>query len=132
MFDDEGGVEIDALADRFRGEHHRLYGFVPEAPIEIVNARIEARGPGSANRTGTPGGHSRRRQQCHGPPPSRSTSRGLGHKQGCTSVTCSGRGDVVEGPAIIVQTDTTTFVHSGHVAATDAWLNLLIAPEGQR
>ena len=131
MFDDEGGVEIDALADRFRGEHHRLYGFVPEAPIEIVNARIEARGP--APRTGreplavTRGDGSSARTSSE-----QVYQQGHWAEAGVYQRDLLRPGDVVAGPAIIVQTDTTTFVHSGHVAATDAWLNLLIMPEGRR
>ena len=125
---DGGEVLIDALAERFRSEHQRLYGFVPEAPIEMVNVRVEARGPaprsdrepqrvvpgdGSAARTST--------EQVY--------EQGRWVPAGVFRRDHLRAGDAVAGPAIITQTDTTTFVHGGHVAAVDAWANLLIAPE---
>ncbi len=129
--DDEGGIRADALADRFRHEHRRLYGFVPDAPIELVNARIEARGPAPHTAqephavVAGDGSHARLSteqvyQQGHWAP------------AGVFARDRLQAGDTVAGPAIIVQTDTTTFVHAGHVAVTDAWLNLLITPEGHR
>ncbi|MEZ5098623.1 MAG: hypothetical protein R3C15_02210 [Thermoleophilia bacterium] len=39
-------------------------------------------------------------------------------------------GDLIAGPAIVLQEDTTTLVLPGHVATIDARLNLLIHPEG--
>ncbi len=124
----DGEVDIGALAERFRSEHRRLYGFVPEAPIEMVNVRVEARGPaprtapepaevvpgnGSAARTAT--------EQVY--EQGRWSPAGVYLREGLRA------GDAVSGPAIINQTDTTTFVHAGHVAVTDAWANLLISPE---
>ena len=128
---DGGEVLIDALAERFRNEHQRLYGFIPEAPIEMVNVRVEARGPaprtdrepqpvvpgdGSAARTSTEQVY----EQGHLVP------AGVFRRERLRA------GDSVAGPAIITQTDTTTFVHGGHVAVTDAWANLLISPEDAR
>ncbi len=124
-----GDVQMDELSDLFRYEHMRLYGFIPEAPIELVNVRVEARGPAI---------HTAQDPQT------------VIHKAGDDARLATGRvyqcgrwseagvfqrdrlraGDTVKGPAIIVQTDTTTFVQSGHVAVTDGWLNLLITPEG--
>ena len=126
--DGDGGIHLGALADRFGDEHRRLYGFVPDAPMEIVNVRIEARGPAM-----------------YAPPEPRNLipGDGSGARVSSEQVYQQGRwveaagyerrllrpGDAVAGPAIITQTDTTTFVHSGHVALTDAWGNLLIRPE---
>ena len=126
-----GEVLIDALAERFASEHQRLYGFVPDAPMELVNVRVEARGP--APRTAqdpkaiTPGDGDAAR-----------VATGRVYEQGRwvpAGVFLRERlrpGDAVVGPAIITQTDTTTFVHAGHVAVTDAWANLLISPEDNR
>ena len=125
---DGGEVLIDALAERFRSEHQRLYGFIPEAPIEMVNVRVEARGPaprtdrepqrvvsgdGSAARTSTEQVY----EQGHLVP------AGVFQRERLRA------GDAVAGPAIITQTDTTTFVHGGHIAVVDAWANLLISRE---
>ena len=96
-----------------------------------MNARIEARGP--APRTGreplavTPGDGSSARTSSE-----QIYQQGHWAEAGVYQRDLLRPGDVVAGPAIIVQTDTTTFVHPGHVAATDAWLNLLIMPEGHR
>ncbi|MCY3925865.1 MAG: hydantoinase/oxoprolinase family protein [bacterium] len=126
---DRGGdIRLEALADIFRTEHHRLYEFIPDAPIEIVNVRVEARGPAA-----------------HIAPKPRAVVRGDGdHARASTEQVYQQGGwaeagvyerdhlrpgDAVSGPAIITQTDTTTFVFPGHVAVTDAWSNLLITPE---
>ena len=37
---------------------------------------------------------------------------------------------VVRGPAVIVQKDSTTVVHPGHIGEVDTYLNILIRPEG--
>jgi N-methylhydantoinase A len=123
-----GEVLIDALADRFGSEHRRLYGFVPEAPIEMVNVRVEARGP--APRTAqepqeiVPGDGSAARLSTE-----QVYEQGGWVPAGVFLRERLRAGDAVAGPAVIAQTDTTTFVHAGHVAVTDAWANLLIAPE---
>ena len=126
--DDDGGIDVEALAGRFGDEHQRLYGFVPEAPIEIVNARIEARGPApGAEREPLPviaGDGSRAQTSTE-----QVYQQGHWAEAGVFDRDLLRPGDVVAGPAIIAQTDTTTFVHAGHVAVTDAWLNLLIMPE---
>ncbi|MDE0194294.1 MAG: hypothetical protein OXP08_01980, partial [bacterium] len=125
---DGGEVLIDALAERFRSEHQRLYGFIPEAPIEMVNVRVEARGP-------APRSDREPQRVVHGDGSAALTSTEQVYEQGRwvpAGVFQRERlraGDAVAGPAIITQTDTTTFVHGGHVAVVDAWANLLIAPE---
>ena len=123
-----GNIRLEALAELFRTEHHRLYEFIPDAPIEIVNVRVEARGPAAhvapEPRAVVPGDGDQAR-----------ISTGRVYQQGgWTEAGAYERdhlrpGDAVSGPAIIAQTDTTTFVHPGHVAVTDAWSNLLITPE---
>ena len=41
-------------------------------------------------------------------------------------------GHRVAGPAVITQTDSTTLIHPGHAGEVDAYLNILIYPEGGR
>ncbi len=38
-------------------------------------------------------------------------------------------GDIVNGPAVITEMDSTTLVHNGHIASVDDFGNLLITPE---
>ncbi|MGA8218677.1 MAG: hydantoinase/oxoprolinase family protein, partial [Solirubrobacterales bacterium] len=46
----------ERLADRFRDEHQRLYGFTPEAEVEVVTVRADARCPsGFELRESSPG-----------------------------------------------------------------------------
>ena len=125
---DGGEVLIDALAERFRSEHQRLYGFIPEAPIEMVNVRVEARGPAPRSdrepQPVVPGDGSAARTSTE-----RVYEQGRWVPAGVFLRERLRAGDSVTGPAIITQTDTTTFVHGGHVALTDAWANLLISAE---
>ncbi|MCY3560367.1 MAG: hydantoinase/oxoprolinase family protein, partial [bacterium] len=128
---DGGEVLIDALAERFRSEHQRLYGFVPEAPIEMVNVRVEARGPAAhiapKPQTVVPGDGDQARASTE-----QVYQQGGWTEAGVYEHDHLRPGDAVSGPAIITQTDTTTFVHGGHVAVTDAWANLLISPEDSK
>ena len=39
-------------------------------------------------------------------------------------------GNRIAGPAVITQKDSTTVIHPGHVGEVDAYLNILIRPEG--
>jgi len=93
-----------------------------------VNARIEARGPApGAEREPLPviaGDGSRAQTSTE-----QVYQQGRWAEAGVFDRDLLRPGDAVAGPAIIAQTDTTTFVHAGHVAVTDAWLNLLIMPE---
>ena len=122
------GAWDELTLERFRAAHDRLYGFVPDAEAELVNLRVEALGPVTfklpATHAFTPGD-------------------GSGAKIGSQRVYVKGdwepvslyertmlvSGDVVAGPAVVVQPDTTTYVLPGHSASVDARLNLLIRPE---
>jgi N-methylhydantoinase A len=117
------------IADAFHRAHHQAYGHSePSAPVEVVNLRLRAVGAIT-------------------PPPlpqaelaSADPSEALdGYRP---LVTGSGRaeapfyqgerlrpGNVVDGPAIIAQPDTTVFLGPGDRATLDGFFNLLIEVE---
>jgi N-methylhydantoinase A len=124
------GSTIAELVDRFDAEHLRLFTFNLPVPQEIVNIRVVALGK-AANVS------AERIEKGSGNPAS---AKLYDHK-----LWMDGReqdaiiydrarlraGDRITGPAIITEMDSTTLVHSGHVATVDDFGNLLINPEGR-
>jgi N-methylhydantoinase A len=121
------GSTIAELAARFDAEHLRLFTFNLPVPQELVNIRVVALGKAanvSAERIG---------QGTADP----SAAKLRDHK-----VWMEGReqpaiiydrakllaGNVVPGPAIICEMDSTTLVHAGHQATVDPFGNILITP----
>jgi N-methylhydantoinase A len=119
------------VADRFGAAHERLYGFRLEQPVELVNLR--AVGTGSVTKI-------------------RSPKSERGDADASAAVVEQHRvffdgnfltaniydraelcaGNRISGPAVIMQKDTTTVIHPGHVGEVDEYLNILIWPEGAR
>jgi N-methylhydantoinase A len=124
-----GGTVAD-LADRFDVEHKRLFTFNLPVPQELVNIRVVALGK-AANVS------AERIESGDGDP---SPAKLYDHK-----VWMDGReqdavlydraklrsGDAVSGPAVIIEMDSTTLVHTGHVATLDEFGNIIINPEGR-
>jgi N-methylhydantoinase A len=118
----------DPLRQRFRAMHEAAYGYAAdEEPIQIVNARLVARGrpdmpvlprmPGAARDVATAG----------------TTRRPVFFDEAGGFVDCAiydrrrlGAGHVVAGPAVIEQFDSTTLVHPGQRAEVDELGCLLI------
>ncbi len=127
--DELANLTLEALTDRFREVHHRLYGFGLEGGAEIVNLRAVARGsvPVPEIAAHEPG-----------------TSDPAAAQRGTHRVWVGGAqrevptyersemtaGMRIRGHAIIEQYDATTVVLPGHVARVDPYLNLVIEPEG--
>jgi N-methylhydantoinase A len=124
------GSTIASLIERFDAEHKRLFTFNLSVPQELVNIRVVALGKAanvSAERIGKGDGDP-------------VAAKLYDHK-----VWMDGReqdaviydraklrsGDVVKGPAVITEMDSTTLVHTRHVATVDDFGNILINPEGQ-
>ncbi len=119
------------IADRFGAAHERLYGFRLEQPVELVNLRSV--GTGAVAKV-----------------PSPKFERGEADTSAAVveqhRVFFDGNfltaniydrslltaGNRVTGPAVIMQKDTTTVVHPGHVGEVDEYLNILIWPETGR
>ena len=122
-----GSGEVAAVFDRFHEAHKRLYGYaIPENPLEVVNLRLVALAktegprmqPASLNGATDPPGAM------------------VGHRD----VFFKGRpvpthiydrsrltpGDVITGPAVVEQLDSTTVVWPGQSARADAYSNLVL------
>jgi len=121
------GATIADLAARFDAEHKRLFTFNLSVPQELVNIRVVALGKAAnvaaeriARGTGDP-----------------SAARVRDHQLWMDGAARDGAiydrsklraGDVVPGPAIVTEMDSTTLVHLGHQAVVDDFGNLLITP----
>jgi N-methylhydantoinase A len=117
----------DELASKFDAEHERLFSFTLPVDHELVNARATVTG---ARPTVSPV----RLENGDGDPAAART--------GDTRIYVDGEfvdaalydrlklraGDVVAGPAIVVEMDSTTLILPGHHATTDASGSLLIRP----
>ncbi len=121
------GGGIAELTARFDAEHKRLFTFNLQVPQELVNIRAVALGK-AANVE------------------AQRIERGTGDPIGAAlydhDVWMAGEarpaviydrgrlraGDVVRGPAVITEMDSTTLVHNDHAATVDDFGNLLIAP----
>lgn len=122
-----GGVQD--IQKRFGDIHERLYGFRLNAPVELVNLRSvgvgrvvkmrptrqEARDPDASGAV-----VEQRRVYFNG-----NFATADVYARG--NLTCGNR---IAGPAIVVQKDSTTVVHPGHVGEVDDYLNILVYPEG--
>lgn len=123
--DDDGAM--DRLAGTFGAEHDRLFGFLLDVDHELVNARATVTGPkpdvapisledGDGDATAA-----------------RLTSSPIhvGGEQVTADIYDRAKlraGDVVRGPAIVTEMDSTTLVLPGHAATVHASGSLLINP----
>ena len=123
--------DLSALVDAFRREHERVYGYAPDAPVQLVTFRVTAlarvTAPPVAVAAGTGGdlrAAERGRRRVH--------FAELGGFVDCPIYAREGlpRGADLEGPAILEQMDSTTVVLPGQVARSDEQgnLNLTVVP----
>ena len=116
---------VEGILKRFDEEHHRLFTFNMDTPHEIVNLRAVALGQALDL-------------------PAAELPKGDGNPQAAKmrdhSIWMDGReqaaviydrtklrqGDVISGPAIVIEMDSTTLIESGCVARVDAVGNILI------
>jgi N-methylhydantoinase A len=118
--------DLEALAARFDAEHERLFSFLLTADHELVNARATVSGPrpSVAGVTLPP---------TEGPPEPVDTHP-IHVSGGQVDAAVYDRatlraGDVVSGPAIVTEMDSTTLVLPGHAATVHPSGSLLIRPE---
>jgi len=116
----------DEIKQRFFAEHERAYGFHnPADPVEIVNFRLIAVGKlrQPASRPGEP------RQSGKAEPASRRKVWFEADKAEDTPVYDRATlmpGDMIAGPAVIEQLDSTTLLFPGDRANVDPYLNLIV------
>ena len=125
---DDPDTALERLAGTFDGEHERLFGFLLEVDHELVNARATLTGPKPdvaavrlEDGDGDPAGALVDTHPVH-----------VGGEQVTAHVYDRARlraGDVVRGPAIVTEMDSTTLVLPGHAATVHASGSLLINPE---
>ncbi len=135
----EIGVEVDpawlerpdtvlaTVADAFDADHQRLFSFLVPADHELVNARVSISGPRPRV---TP---TVLEEGAGDPVAARSATspiyvEGAYVDAGIYERSALRAGDVVHGPAIITEMDSTTLVLPGHQALTHASGSLLITP----
>ncbi|MBL7252848.1 hydantoinase/oxoprolinase family protein [Actinoplanes sp. LDG1-01] len=113
------------LAARFDAEHERLFSFTLPVDHELVNARAAVTGE-------RPNVAPIRLSESAGPPETSGHTRiyveGAFVEAALYDRLKLNAGDVVEGPAIITEMDSTTLVLPGHRATTHASGSLLITP----
>jgi N-methylhydantoinase A len=118
---------LDRLARDFDAEHDRLFGFLLDVDHEMVNARATVTGP-------RPDVAPVRLEEGDGDPAGAlvtTTSVHVGGEQVEAHVYDRAglrAGDVVRGPAIVTEMDSTTLVLPDHVATVHASGSLLITP----
>jgi len=118
---------VAAVRQGFDAEHRRLYGYdQPDKPIELVTFRLRAMLPtGQAEAAASPPAHR------DGPPQPVGERRAHFPATGFVATPVFERdalqaGDVLPGPVIVEQMDTTTIVPPGFRCTVDAQLNLLL------
>ena len=120
---------LAALTQRFDEEHARLFTFNMDAEHELVNLRAVASGralelPALALATGD------------GDPAQAKLRDHMlwmdGAEQAAVIYDRSKleAGDVIPGPAIVTEMDSTTLIETRHIGTVDAFGNILITPEG--
>ena len=125
-FDGAGGG-IGALRAAFDAEHERLFSFLLDNEHEIVTVRATATGPRPAVSAPTlPAGDG-------DPSAARTSTQRIWVDGGHTDAGVYQRdllhaGDVVPGPAIVLEMDSTTLVLPGHAATVHPSGSLLIRP----
>jgi N-methylhydantoinase A len=116
---------VEGILRRFDEEHHRLFTFNMDTPHEIVNLRAVALGKAldlpAAKLPRGDGNPKAARMRDH-------TLWMDGREQAAVIYDRSRlrQGDVIPGPAIVTEMDSTTLIESGCVATVDAVGNILI------
>jgi N-methylhydantoinase A len=126
LADLEGG--LGTLTARFDDEHHRLFTFNMDAEHELVNLRAVATGRALELPALTlPSGDG-------DPAQAKVRDHRLWMDGGEQAAVIYDRarleaGDVIPGPAIIIEMDSTTLIETRHAGTVDAHGNILITPE---
>jgi N-methylhydantoinase A len=123
-------ASIKKMADAFHAEHQKLYAhFHPNKPLEFVSGRLTAVGSMSAPpiRRHEPSGAKVEPKGTH---PIYFEETGSYVQAPIFDRGVLSPGARLDGPAVVVQLDTTTIVHPGQTVTVDDHANLLIATGG--
>lgn len=115
---------VDAISEAFHHHHERIYSHSDsDAPIEVVSVRLRA--IGEVRQNGRTGSFSS--QSTNGVSSTRlAIFRGEAHEAKVIERTALAPGDVLAGPAIVEQSDTTSVVPPGWTATVDEFRNLQV------
>ncbi|HAU22294.1 MAG TPA: 5-oxoprolinase [Erythrobacter sp.] len=119
---------IEGILKRFDDEHHRLFTFNMDTPHEIVNLRAVALGQPPA----LPAAELEKGDGNPAAAKIRDHTLWMDGREQAAVIYDRAKlrqGDVIPGPAIITEMDSTTLIESGCVATIDAVGNILINPE---
>jgi N-methylhydantoinase A len=118
---------LDALAARFDEEHRRLFTFNMEAEHEFVNLRAVALGRALAlpahelpKGNGNPSAAKLRDHEVW--------MDGASQAAAIYDRAKLRSGDVIKGPAIVIEMDSTTLIETRHIGTVDRFGNILITP----
>ncbi len=120
-----------ALRSDFEGEHRRRYGFELDSPIEIATLRVVGRGvtpdppraPGRTDTASLQDAIDRHEQAVFA---GESVSTPIFDRERLRP------GHRIEGPAIVVQDDSTVVLEPGYTGAVDEYANIIITPSEVR
>ena len=125
------GFDLQAAVQAFHQAHKQRYGYArPEAPVEVVNVRVIARGRRPKPRFST---------YPEAPSPDPEAARlgtielrfaGKVHSAPIYDRAALQPGHRLQGPALVVQEDATTVVPPGWRGYVDAYLNLIFEAKG--
>ena len=122
---ESGGLQH--LTDRFDDEHRRLFTFNMDAEHELVNLRAVALGraldlpsPELAKGDGSPAKAKLRDHELW--------MDGAVQAAAVYDRSLLRQGDVIPGPAVVTEMDSTTLIETRHIGTVDAFGNILITP----
>ena len=117
---------LSKLAESFGEEHEKTYGYRTDAPYQLVNVRVIARGLSQESRvpehlsvTGTPGDGGRSQRRVYFGP-----TRGWLDTPVMDRTALDGGGGT--GPLVIEEYDSTAVVPPGWRASIDRWTNIIL------
>ena len=119
-------AEVASVLERFHQEHDRAYGYsAPDEPAEFVNLRVSAIGKILKPRLRA------WREGKRGSGPKETRPVYFAESNGFTETPiydrhALGSGDVIDGPAVIEEVDSTSVVHPNHRVRVDKFGNLVL------
>ena len=124
---DGAGAGLDSVRGAFDAQHHQLFSFVLDAEHELVTVRATASGPRPDLAA------AELEQGGEDPSAALVTTSDIWIEAAATEANVYDRarlraGNVVSGPAIVTEMDSTTLVHPGHAATVHTNGSLLIRP----
>jgi N-methylhydantoinase A len=120
-------ASLDAMLEAFYEAYEQTYGYADrEAPVEIVDLRVQVVGRTPKPRLQRTDGGGQARSAAHAAPATRRISwANHEHEARIYDRTALRPGDLVRGPVVIEQDDTTTVVPPGFHVRVDGYFNLI-------